>query len=374
MNKVTFPHMGESFRAFKMLLNDLGNEVILPPRPTLNTINLGVQFAPEFACFPLKILMGTYLEAIQKGANILVTTGGVGPCRAGLYAELHKKILHDLGHQIEMIVFEPPRLYPLNFIRNVYKLNQAKLSIKAIIERIKKGWRKLQALDNAEKLTHIIRPRELKKGTTTQKYKQVLEWIDDANTFNDIIEAETAALEELHKIPQDPDRLVVKVGIVGEIYVLLEPAANLEIEETLGNLGVEVERSMFLTGWARDNTWKETVEGMTVKDAALPYLPELIGGHGRDSIGNTVLYAKRKFDGIIQLAPFTCIPEIVARTILPAVSKDYDIPVLTFFLDEQTGKAGMNTRLEAFVDLMKRKKLKNNTKPQYGHIPRHLFN
>jgi len=101
------------------------------------------------------------------------------------------------------------------------------------------------------------------------------------------------------------------------------------------------------------------MEGMTVKEAAQPYLPELIGGHDRDSIGNTVLYAKRNFDGIIQLAPFTCIPEIVARTILPAVSKDHNIPVLTFFLDEQTGKAGMNTRLEAFVDLMKRKKLKN---------------
>jgi len=83
--------------------------------------------------------MGTYLETIEKGANILVTTGGVGPCRAGLYAELHKKILHDLGHPIDMIVFEPPRMYAFNFIRNVYKLNPAKLSIKAIIERIKKA-------------------------------------------------------------------------------------------------------------------------------------------------------------------------------------------------------------------------------------------
>jgi predicted nucleotide-binding protein (sugar kinase/HSP70/actin superfamily) len=35
--------------------------------------------------------------------------------------------------------------------------------------------------------------------------------------------------------------------------------------------------------------------------------------------------------------------------------------VLTFFLDEQTGKAGMTTRLEAFVDLMKRKKLLRKT-------------
>jgi len=51
--------------------------------------------------------------------------------------------------------------------------------------------------------------------------------------------------------------------------VLLEPASNLEIEETLGNLNVEVERSMFLTGWTRDNTWKKTVEGITVKNAAI---------------------------------------------------------------------------------------------------------
>ncbi|AGL01359.1 acyl-CoA dehydratase activase-related protein [Desulfoscipio gibsoniae] len=358
MRKISFPHMGESYRSFKMLLNDLGNEVILPPRPSRKTLNLGVQHTPEFACFPLKILIGTYLETIEKGANVLVTSGGVGPCRAGLYAGLHKKILHDLGHPVEMIVFEPPRLYPINFIRNVYKLNPGRLSIKAIIERIKKGWRQLQALDNVEKAIHIVRPRELKKGATTQKYKQVLEWIDQANTISEIIEAEAAALDELYKIPRDYERLVLKVGIVGEIYVLLEPAANLEIEETLGNLGVEVERSMFLTGWTRDNTWKETLEGMTVKDAAQHYLPELIGGHGRDSIGHTVLYAKRNFDGVIQLAPFTCIPEIVARTILPAVSKDNNIPVLTFFLDEQTGKAGMNTRLEAFVDLMKRQKLK----------------
>ena len=65
---------------------------------------------------------------------------------------------------------------------------------------------------------------------------------------------------------------------------------------------------------------------MTVTEAAAPYLPELVGGHGRDTIGNTILYAKRGFDGIIQLAPFTCIPEIVSRTILPRVSRDYDIP------------------------------------------------
>ncbi len=357
MRKVSFPHMGESYRAFKMLLTDLGNEVVVPPRPSRRTLNLGVQYSPEFACFPLKIVMGNYLEVIEMGANLLVTSGGVGPCRAGLYAELHKKTLHELGHPVEIIVFEPPRLHPINFIRNVRALNRDRLSIKAIIECIKRGWRKLQALDNLEKLSHQIRPEEIQRGATTRIYRKVLHWIDSAYTTNEIIEAEVAAMEEMKKIPRDPERLILNLGIVGEIYVLLEPASNLEIEEVLGNLGVRVERSMFLTGWTRDNTWKETTEGMTVKDAAQPYLPELIGGHGRDSIGHTILYAKRGFDGVIQLAPFTCIPEIVARTILTRVSHDYNIPVLTFFLDEQTGKAGMVTRLEAFVDLMRMKKM-----------------
>ncbi|MDD4767291.1 MAG: CoA protein activase [Desulfotomaculaceae bacterium] len=356
MSKLTFPRMGESWRTFKMIMEDLGNEVVVPPPISKRTLDLGVRYSPEFACFPLKILMGTYLETVEMGADTIVTSGGVGPCRAGGYAMLHQKILKDLGHDIKMIVFEPPRLQLMNFIKNVRALNKNHTSIKCIIAHIKRAWRKLQALDNAEKLSHIVRPREITRGTTSKVYRKVLGWIDQAYTTEQIIEAETAALKALRGVPQDLDREVLKVGIVGEIYVLLEPASNLEMEETLGNLGVEVERSMFLTGWTRDNTWTETTEMMSVKEAAAPYLPELVGGHGRDSIGNTILCAKRGFDGMIQVAPFTCIPEIVARTILPRVSRDYDIPVLTFFLDEQTGKAGMSTRLEAFTDLMRRKK------------------
>ncbi|MBE3586384.1 CoA protein activase [Desulfofundulus thermocisternus] len=361
MPRITFPHVGESYRSFKMLMEDLGNEVILPPRPSKRTLDLGVRYAPEFACFPVKILLGTYLETCPQGVELIITSGGVGPCRAGHYAQLHKKILRSLGYQVDIVVFEPPRLYPLEFLHNIQRLNPHRMSYRAIYECIRRAWRKLQALDNVEKLTHKIRPRETVRGATTRAYRRVLEWVDRAYSLAEIEEAEQSAIEELKKVPQDPYRDVLRVGIVGEVYVLLEPASNLEIEETLGNLGVEVERSLFLTGWTRDNTWAETTEGLTVKEAALPYLPELLGGHGRDSIGNTVLYAKRGFDGVIQLAPFTCIPEIVARTILPRVSEDHSIPILTFFLDEQTGKAGMATRLEAFVDLMRRKKAARRT-------------
>jgi len=66
-----------------------------------------------------------------------------------------------------------------------------------------------------------------------------------------------------------------------------------------------------------------------------------------------VLHAK-EYDGLIHLAPFTCMPEIVARNIMPSTKEN--IPVLTILCDEQITKTGMLTRLEAFVDLLERKR------------------
>ena len=57
---------------------------------------------------------------------------------------------------------------------------------------------------------------------------------------------------------------------------------------------------------------------------------------------------------MIHLSPFTCMPEIIAKSILPQVSKDLNIPVLSITVDEHTGEAGVITRLEAFIDLLKR--------------------
>ncbi len=66
-----------------------------------------------------------------------------------------------------------------------------------------------------------------------------------------------------------------------------------------------------------------------------------------------MLHAK-EYDGLIHLAPFTCMPEIVAQNIMPVTKEK--IPVLTILCDEQTTKTGMLTRLEAFVDLLERKR------------------
>jgi len=353
--KISFPYMGTSHIAFKMLVKDLGHEPVVPPKPSKKTLTYGTQNSPEFACLPFKILLGSYLEAIEQGAELIITSGGAGPCRAGYYGVLHQKILQDLGHDTKITVMESPYRDIIDFlgkIRSVIK--PGGVSWWTFIRVFKKAWEKLKALDDAEILSHEIRPFEISRGETTKVFKKCLDIIDEAYTLKEIQEAAEVTKKMLKSIHQDRSRRVLNVGIVGEIYVVLEPFANLEIETMLGEMGVQTHRSIYLSDWTRENTGFESKAN--VIKAASPYIDELFGGHGICSVGHTVLYSKKGFDGVVQLAPFTCIPEIVAKSILTQVTHDYGIPVLTVFLDEQTGKAGLQTRLEAFVDLLGQKR------------------
>jgi predicted nucleotide-binding protein (sugar kinase/HSP70/actin superfamily) len=73
-------------------------------------------------------------------------------------------------------------------------------------------------------------------------------------------------------------------------------------------------------------------------------------------------------------------PEVTARTIITnKLKKMYDLPVIFFSHDEQSGLEGFRTRLEAFCDLMhsrRNQEIRNNSKfslngkkiyPHYGN-------
>jgi len=57
-------------------------------------------------------------------------------------------------------------------------------------------------------------------------------------------------------------------------------------------------------------------------------------------------------------------PELSAQTIIPSISGDYGMPVLPLVVDEQTGEAGFQTILEAFIDMLKiKRESERNGKP-----------
>ena len=153
-------------------------------------------------------------------------------------------------------------------------------------------------------------------------------------------------------------KVQVSVATTGEYYAVLEPFYNQDVERVLGQLGAQVHRAIMLGDWVKLTLILDALgfRKSEIDRAAKPYLRWNVGGEGLVTIGQAVLHAQKGIDGLVELLPFTCIPEIAALNILPRISRDYNLPVMSFILDEQSGHAGMRTRLEAFVDLLQRRR------------------
>lgn len=357
--KVTIPNLGNlTSIAGKSLLSNLGHEVILPPPNTKRTLDLGVRYAPEYCCLPLKIVLGNFIEALEKGADTIITVGGWGPCRFGYYSEIQKMILKSLGYKFEMISLEVPHGNLIRMLNFVNRLRNKK-SLPSFIEAFKLAWAKVVTIEELEKEALRVRPRENIKGETSKILKRGLSLIDDSNSIEEIERIKQKTLIDYSKIIEgNEDKDLIKIKLVGEFYVALEPFVNHNIEEKLGYLGVEVERGVSAIPWISSflKFFKENKLQDIIENAAEPYLAQSVGGEGQSTIGHIVLASENGMDGAIQVIPFTCMPEIVAEIISKKVSDDLNFPVLTLIYDEQTGEEGLVTRLDAFVDLLKMKK------------------
>ena len=60
----------------------------------------------------------------------------------------------------------------------------------------------------------------------------------------------------------------------------------------------------------------------------------------------------------MHIKSFGCTPEMDCIPVLPNISADYRIPILYLSYDTQTSDTGIETRLEAFYDMLSMKRTK----------------
>ncbi|MCL4459690.1 MAG: CoA protein activase [Chloroflexi bacterium] len=357
--KVTLPHMGNIYVAFSALFRALNIDFVIPPPCSRRTLSLGARHSPEFVCVPFKLTLGNYIEGLELGADTLLMAAGPGLCRFGYYAKLQAEVLRELGFQFQVVDTQPFEGGRITGIAKKIRWLANDAPWPKVIAAVRFALAKIAVLDDLERIIHCVRARELVKGTATKVWQEAIRAIDVAADSRTLHQTKTDYIEKLGSIPIAEDEQPLRVGIIGEFYVVLEPFSNGDVEIELGKLGVEVARTMFVSEWTKISLFLSAL-GLSPKReifrAANPYLKRDVGGDGWESVGETVLYATHGFDGMVHLAPFTCMPEIIAQNILPTVSRQSDIPVLTITCDEQMGRAGLVTRLEAFVDLMRRRR------------------
>ena len=363
---IAWPRMGNIDLSMEALVSSLGAKIVMPPQNTNQALEIGVKNSIEGICLPYKLNLANYIMALEKGANTLMMFQAPGSCRFGNYTKMAQKTLKKMGYDFDMCVFDMYQSKMKQTLKAFWHVTRC-LNPFRYYKGFSTGFNKAFAIDTAEKLLFYTRPRELNKGDAERCYKKWYKIIHETSSISGCKKLKKQILKVFKTIPIDKNRVVPKVYLLGEFFVLLDPYTNQEIEKTLGDLGVEVERQIFFSDWLEHVLKpslfykKESHRERSVRYAQ-DYMKRAIGGECIETVGDTVYGARNGIDGIIHIMPFSCMPEIVAQNILPKVSKQEDIPVLELVLDEQTGKAGNITRIEAFIDLVKRRKLKGVNK------------
>lgn len=376
--KVTFPHMGNAWIVIQTLFESLNVEVVVPPVNSKRTLNLGTRLSPESACLPLKLNLGNYIEAASQGADTIVITGGIGPCRFGYYGEVEREILRDAGYDYEVVTLEPPNGSLLGLAKRIRFLAGTKNSWTKILKALRFAYLKSVGLDRIEDLIHAARPRLPSPLDTERLYEEgkerLAQTMSEKGIFDTIQWVQETIRERQVNVRSSVDGKYkpLRIGIVGEIYTILDPYSSMGVEQELGQLGIEVDRSIYLSGWVGNHVFQGLVPGYrSIKSYpgyAKHYLPHFVGGHGQETVGAAVKFAREGFDGIIQIFPLSCMPEIVAASVLPKIQEAYKIPIMTLIVDEHTGQAGIKTRLEAFVDLLERPTMLRGIEQTRGEV------
>ena len=149
----------------------------------------------------------------------------------------------------------------------------------------------------------------------------------------------------------DPAR-TYKVALLGHPYNIYDRFVNMDVIKKLERLdtGVITEECVL----ERDKT--EIYRSLLIN----PFWSSI-----KETLGaGTHLASKKKVDGVIYLSSFQCGIDSVTIDLL----KDFigGFPLLVLKLDEHSGEAGLETRIEAFIDMIKRRQTNGFDVPSYG--------
>jgi len=343
----SFPHMGNYHVIMKYVVNKvLEMEVLTAPPITKKTIELGAKYSPEFVCVPFKYNLGNYIESLEKGANVLIQAGG--GCRFGYYGETQEQILKDLGYEFHFFNINDARGATLIKIYDSLKALNPNISARKFFKNFRIAMRMFKYLDEMEDYIRKNIGFEAIPGSLEKVEKKFLGELSKIEKLKELDIIYNKYKEELEKVEINKPKDVLKVGVVGELYVLMEPFSNYFLEKELASYGIEVHRYITVSHLLK----KRRMHNQKLAKTASEYLKYHLGADGTESVVTAKELAEQKFDGVIHIKPFGCMPEVNAMPMLQRISTEYKMPVLYFSFDSQTSETGIKTRIEAFYDML----------------------
>lgn len=347
MIKLSYPIMGDYHVPAQYLLsNILKVEIITPPPITSKTIELGTKYSPEFVCTPFKYTLGTMIESIEKGASAVIQLGG--GCRYGYYGEVQEKILKDLGYDVILINLVTKGKVSVKRVSREFKKISPRFSkIKALYY----GFITFKMIKYMDSIDEYIRENigfELEENSFDSLKLEMLNSFSKIKGYFDLKNKYKYYAEEFQKLKvRKPDK-PLKIGIVGELYTVMEPFSNYFLEKELAKNNIEIRR--FTNAYYL--LFQKRKESKLIMSLAEKYIKYPMGADAADNIARTKYLCDEGYDGIIHIKSSFCTPEIGAMPIINKIASEYEVPVIYFSFDSNTSETGIKTRLEAFYDML----------------------
>ena len=224
------------FELLETAMRKAGYNLVLLRDCTQKTVETGLKYVNNDACYPSILVTGQMIEALQSGkydpdrtALIMSQTGG--GCRATNYIGFIRKALKDAGYpQIPVISFN---------VVGMEKVPGFKLTI-PLLENMLRG---VLYGDLLQKMLTKNRAYEKNKGETKALFDKWMhkckEILNNGNS-KEFKQSIYDIVDDFEKIELDTSVVKPKVGIVGEVLIKYHPFGNNHVADILEQEGAEV--------------------------------------------------------------------------------------------------------------------------------------
>ena len=318
----------------------LGIKIVLSDPTTKQTMSKGASLVVTETCLPVKIYLGHILNLIDKGIkNIFVPS------------------LQSIA----------PKIYNCSKIRGLPDLvrNVIKADVNIIeptLDKSAKNQGLYEFLKESVKSFGITDMNKIKEASK-QGWKVYNNFLVMARSGMDYKKAMHYALQGKIFIEEDSKKkeAPINVALISHGYNMYDERATMKIFDKLEKMDVKVYTALQLTD-------EQMAEGITAMGQKRYWANE------NEMTGAAGHYLKdNKIDGIISINAFGCGPDSLMVDRITRKAKEFSKPILVLTIDEQTGEAGFITRLEAFIDMLfrkKRSKILNNIEiGEYDYVP-----
>lgn len=401
------------FELLEKALQGSGYNLKVLKECTEHTVETGLKYVNNDACYPSILVIGQLIEALESGeydinnTSVMMSQTG-GGCRATNYIGFLRKALKDAGFgNVPVISFNVAGLEKNPGFK--ITVSMAERLIKAVLYG-----------DLLQKLSNRNRPYEINKGETDKLFDKWMEKCKSLTIKSTIFEFNKSVyemVEEFEKIKLNENLVKPKVGIVGEILIKYHPFGNNNVVKLLEAEGAEAIMPDFMgfvkfmathkitfnellkTNSSKAGIFKfaikliDKLEGPTRKALAKSkkgYLPPCDIWHLEEkvneilSIGNQtgegwyltaemVEYIENGVSNIICVQPFACLPNhVVGKGVIKTIRKMYpNANISPIDYDPGASKSNQVNRIKLLLTVAndnlkieKDKKIKKNSK--YG--------